>query len=193
MSVSFFIHNGPRRTKVMEEMSCGCFDYQCFDDTCPVIHRLESGPIEWDCANFWNREIYVTLTRDHGIEDAPYKICPLCNDCYGTGRMHLTGPEWELNLSNGNFRDFADMLQIPYDEDDLCGELKGGILNTMYRNCMKLLNREDIVERTLVRETIVEDNIIHCGKSADVWLQQIEYLVKMIKMAREMDEYIYFV
>jgi len=190
MSVTFGINNGPVETWVGEEDSCYCHeDYQCPEYSCLCEQQKGYG---WLCVNYWNRKVFTYLEEANAPpEDRHYKYCPVCSFCHGTGKRHYTEPKYEFNLSNSNFRGFAEMLQIPYDED-LCGTIEGGMLNTIYRNGMKLLNREDIVNRTLVRETIVEDNVIHCGKSADVWLTQIGYLVDMIKAARKMGKYIYF-
>ena len=194
MSVSFYVAGG---ATIVEEGKCQCTDGACpgFINRpkweCPLgVHgqdpeclndRLADEYYDWGCAN-----------PNKWIEYVRGKGCPHCPRCKGEGIVIYEYSKEYLNLSNGNFRLFADTIGLPYNEETLTGKLEEPELSRVYREVVKTLNNERKAKLLLETKTLVDGNTIWAGKSVEHWLDNLEELLEAIKDARRLKSYIHY-
>ena len=162
---------------------CGCVSRKgiyCFDYMCPGNQNdLDNWATnQWVCINKWQGE-------DNG------RACPVCEECGGTGRYNEIGYEYYVQMANGIFEWFADMLGIHANEY-LTGEIKGKELDMLYKAVTKLYNNKSLIKNALCYPTTRNGNFIECGRDEYYWDRKLQELLTLIKETRKINSSIVY-
>ncbi len=108
------------------------------------------------------------------------RIEPYPDDEPGYFEIVPASPFTELNMANSNAADLLELLGK--DTEYLCGEWEAKDIDAVYVKTMILLNKRPDV---YMRDTVVEDNFISCGRDMSYVTRRLTDMLELLKVARE--------